>query len=256
MTRLSVVIITYNEEKNIERCLDSVKDIADDIIVVDSFSTDKTQQICLSKGVCFIKHKFEGYIEQKNFANAQAKYQHILSLDADEAISNELRKSILSVKNNWLYDGYTMNRFTNYCGKWIKHCGWYPDKKLRLFDKTKGKWTGLKIHEKVELMPKSAISFLKGDILHYSYYTIASHIAQANKFSDISAKILFSKNKKTSIFKIIFSPVIKFLCDYFLKLGFLDGFYGFVICKISAHANFLKYCKLIQFRRTKKHDKV
>ncbi len=244
MTQLSVVIITYNEEKNIERCLDSVKDIADDIIVVDSFSTDKTQQICLSKGVRFIKHKFEGYIEQKNFANAQAKYQHILSLDADEAISDELKKSILGVKNNWLYDGYIMNRFTNYCGKWIKHCGWYPDKKLRLFDKTKGKWTGLKIHEKVELTPKATTFFLKGDILHYSYYTIASHIAQINKFSDIAALSRFEKGKKTNLFKIFFSPVCKFIITYFIRLGFLDGFYGFVISVNSAHSTFLKLVKL------------
>src|ERR1035437_3751774 len=132
MIQLSVVIITYNEEYNIARCLESVKTIADDIVVIDSFSTDKTKEICESAGVRFVQHKFEGHIEQKNWAITQAKFPHILSLDADEALDGTLIKSILEVKNNWKYDGYYMNRLTNYCGKWIYHCGWYPDRKLRL----------------------------------------------------------------------------------------------------------------------------
>src|ERR1041385_5289202 len=130
--QLSVVIITYNEEKNIVRCLDSIREIADDIVVVDSFSTDKTEMICKEKGVRFIQHKFEGHIEQKNWAITQAKFPFVLSLDADEAPDEELKKEILKVKADANYDGYKMNRLTNYCGKWIRHCGWYPDTKLRI----------------------------------------------------------------------------------------------------------------------------
>ena len=143
MTQLSVVIITFNEERNISRCLDSVKDIADDVVVVDSFSVDKTEQICKEKGARFISHTFDGHIQQKNWAITQAKFPHILSLDADEALSDELKKSILEVKKNWKHDGYSMNRLTNYCGQWIYHCGWYPDRKLRLFNSKKGNWGGL-----------------------------------------------------------------------------------------------------------------
>ena len=251
MIKLSVVIITYNEEKNIERCLISIKDIADDIVVVDSFSTDETRKICQKYNVRFIEHKFEGYIEQKNFADAQAKYQYILSLDADEALSDELKRSILSVKNNWQYNGYRMKRFTNYCGKWIKHCGWYPDTKLRLFDKAKGKWTGLKIHEKVELTQKSTTFLLKGDLLHYSYYSISQHIETINKFSDIAVLAHSEKGKKSNLFKIIFSLLWKFVRIYFIKLGFLDGFYGFVISVNSAHSTFLKQVKLRELYKNK-----
>ena len=131
MTKLSVVIITFNEEKNIARCLDSIESIADDIIVVDSFSTDQTKQICSQFNVRFIQHEFEGHIEQKNWALQQAKYPHVLSLDADEALTEPLQTLVRSIKENWTADGYTMNRLTNYCGQWIKHCGWYPDRKLR-----------------------------------------------------------------------------------------------------------------------------
>jgi glycosyltransferase involved in cell wall biosynthesis len=130
MQKISVVIITYNEEKDIGRCLDAVKDVADDIVVVDSFSTDRTEEICKEKGARFVQHKFEGHIQQKNWAITQARYPHVLSLDADEVVSERLQKEILKVKENWQADGYYFNRMTNYCGKWIKHCGWYPDRKI------------------------------------------------------------------------------------------------------------------------------
>lgn len=125
MTPLSVVIITFNEERNLARCLASVKEIADDIVVVDSFSTDKTEAICKQYDVRFVQHAFGGHIEQKNWAITQAKYPHVLSLDADESLDDTLKKSILVAKNRWEFDGYTMNRLTNYCGKFIHHSGWY-----------------------------------------------------------------------------------------------------------------------------------
>ncbi len=244
MIKLSVVIITYNEEKNISRCLDSVSELADDIVVVDSYSTDKTEKICKSKNVRFFKHPFEGYFESKNYANTKALHPYILSLDADEALSDELKKSIAAVKKSWNFDGYSMNRLANYCGKWIRHGGWYPDKKLRLFDRRKGKWNGLLVHETYQLDDQADIGFLKGDLLHYTYYSIDEHINQADHFSTLSAKEYYSQGKKASRLKVLFSPVVKFFRDYFFRLGFLDGYFGFVIAKINAHTTFLKYSKL------------
>ena len=151
MLKLSVVIITLNEEKNIERCLQSVKDIADEIIVVDSYSDDRTEEICSEFGVKFIQQKFKGYVDQKNDGNALASHDYILSLDADEALSEELAASISQVKENWQFDAYAMNRLTSYCGKWIRHSGWYPDRKSRLFDRRKARWTGHLVHERVEV---------------------------------------------------------------------------------------------------------
>jgi glycosyltransferase involved in cell wall biosynthesis len=143
LIKLSVVIITFNEEKNIERCLRSVADIAEEILVVDSFSVDRTEEICRKYGVKFVNHSFEGHIEQKNWALEQTRFNHVLSLDADEVVSEALKRSIQYIRENWKDDGYSFNRLTNYCGQWINHCGWYPDKKLRLFDKTKGRWGGV-----------------------------------------------------------------------------------------------------------------
>lgn len=245
MPKLSVVIITFNEEKNIARCLDSVKNIADDIIVVDSFSTDTTEKICREKGIRFIKHTFEGHIEQKNWAITQAQYPHILSLDADEALDETLKKSILEIKISWTHDGYYLNRLTNYCGKWVHHCGWYPDKKLRLWDSRKGKWGGTNPHDKYELFDGDKnTGNIKGDILHFSYYTPDDHYKQVNYFTDILAKAQYKEGKKAPLFVLIFSPIIKFIRDYFLKLGILDGITGFAICRISAYATYLKYKKL------------
>jgi glycosyltransferase involved in cell wall biosynthesis len=250
MPKLSVVIITFNEERNIGRCIGSVLDVADEIIVVDSFSTDKTREICEKQGVKFIEHAFDGHIQQKNFAITQATYPHQLSLDADEALSEDLKAEILKIKNDWKFDGYRMNRLTNYCGKWIHHCGWYPDTKLRLYDSAKGRWSGVNPHDKFEMNPGSKIDFLKGDILHYSYYSVEEHIRQADKFSTIAAKELIGLGKSVSYFQIIINPVAKFIRNYILRLGFLDGFYGFLICRIAAHETFLKYTKARQIKRS------
>lgn len=244
MIPISVVIITFNEERNISRCLESVKDIADDIVVVDSFSKDRTEEICLAHGARFIPHVFEGHIEQKNWAAAQALYPHVLSLDADEALDDKLKQSIREVKQNWTHDGYTMNRLTNYCGHWVHHCGWYPDTKLRLWDSRKGAWGGTNPHDKYEMQPGSKIGHLKGDILHYSYYTLEDHYKQVKYFTTILAKAQYEKGKKAPLLTMYFSPVVKFLRDYIFKLGFLDGAAGFRICRISAYATFVKYNKL------------
>lgn len=243
MHKLSVVIITFNEERNIGRCLESVKDIADEIVVVDSLSTDETKSICESYGIKFIEHAFEGHIKQKNFAISQATYPHQLSMDADEALSNDLISEITKVKKNWQFDGYRMDRLSNYCGKWIRHSGWYPDTKLRLYDSRKGSWTGMDPHDKFEPEKGSSIEKLRGNILHYTYYTIEEHILQANKFSTIAANELVATGKRVYFFKVLLNPIAKFIRNYFLHFGFLDGFYGFLICQVTANETFLKYIK-------------
>ncbi len=241
---LSVVIITYNEEKNIERCLEAAQTVADDIVVVDSFSTDKTVDICQKKGVRCVLHPFEGYTQQKNYAITQARYPHILSLDADEVLSETLQQSILMVKNNWQCDGYYVSRLNNFCGQWIRHCGWYPDRKLRLWDSRKGRWEGDNIHEHFELQANCTSDHLEGELLHYSFTSIEQHIRQINKFTDISAEVLYRKGKRPTFYHFYLKPFFKFWWMYVFKLGFLDGFYGWVICINSAHADFLKYVKL------------
>lgn len=248
--KISAVIITFNEEQNIGRCLDSLNALADEILVVDSYSTDKTEHICSNKGARFIQNPFNGHIEQKNFAVSKAEHDYILSLDADEALSEELRKSILHVKNNWSYDGYSLNRLTNYCGKWIRYCGWYPDRKLRLWDRRKGSWGGVNPHDHVIMQRNSSTSHLSGDLLHYSYYTTKQHIAQINSFSDIAAHAAFEKGRKSHlVIDILLNPLFTFVKKYFLKLGILDGYYGFVISINSAFGKFLKYIKLRELNR-------
>ncbi len=245
---LSVVIITFNEEKNIGRCIDSVKEIADEILVVDSFSKDKTCEIAQNKGAKVIQHPFEGHIQQKNYAQSLAAHSLILSLDADEALSSELLQSIKTIKENPVAAGYTMNRLTYYCGQPIKHCGWYPDRKLRVWQCGKGAWGGMNPHDKFELFDLTAKkTHLKGDILHYSYYTVEEHYLQAEKFSTISAKAMFEKGKKVNKIRPYVSAGIRFLKDYFYELGFLDGKYGFTICKINSLTTFWKYRKLRNF---------
>jgi len=245
MTKISAVIITFNEEKNIGRCLKSLHGIADDIVVIDSFSSDKTEEICLSLGARFVSHDFEGHIQQKNWAITQALYPHVLSLDADEALDENLKQEILRIKKNWTADGYYMNRLTNYCGKWVRHCGWYPDTKLRLWDSRKGAWGGDNPHDKYELFEGNQHTIkLKGDILHYSYYTKEDHYKQVAYFTDILAKAQYKKGKKAPFLILLFSPIVKFIKDYFIHLGFLDGKTGFTICRISAYATFIKYLKL------------
>lgn len=245
MIKLSVVIITFNEEKNIERCLLSVKEIADEIVVLDSFSKDRTEEICKKHNVKFFQHAFDGHIQQKNRAITYASNEYVLSLDADEALDETLKISISDIKKNFINEGYYMNRLTNYCGHWVKHCGWYPDTKLRLWDRSKGHWTGINPHDKYELFSgdKNA-GHLKGDILHYSYYSIEDHYKQVEYFTTISAKAYFENGKKAPLFKLIINPVAKFIDHYLLKLGFLDGNAGYLISKISAYATYLKYKKL------------
>ncbi|HLG34662.1 MAG TPA: glycosyltransferase family 2 protein [Bacteroidia bacterium] len=244
MVSITAVIITLNEERNIERCIRSLRSIADEIIVVDSFSTDRTEEICRTLGVRFVQHKFEGYLEQKNYAWSLAAHDYVLSIDADEELSEPLRKSILEAKQNPMADGYTMNRLNNYCGQWIKHCGWYPDKKLRLAKKNYVHWGGENPHDKLLLHPGGIIRHLSGDLLHYSFSTHEEYRHQQKKFAEISAASYFKRGKRVSFLYPFLSGALKFLRNYFLNRGFLDGAVGWRICTTAARATFLKYKKL------------
>lgn len=239
--QLSVVIITFNEEKNIERCLLSVQSVADEILVVDSFSSDKTLEICEKYGARVIQNPFEGHIQQKNFAMKKAKNEWILSLDADEALTPELTLEIWKVKENATFKLYEMNRLTNYCGKWVKHCGWYPDTKTRLVNRNHAAWGGVNPHDKLLATNAESIGFLKGDLLHYSYYTKQDHLKQIEYFGKIAANELHQKGKTVGFATIYLKVIAQFIKSFFLKLGFLDGKTGWQISYLSAYATYRKY---------------
>lgn len=247
---ISVVIITKNEERNLARCLASVASIADDVVVVDSFSTDATERIAREHGARFVQHAFEGHIEQKNWAITQAKFPWVLSLDADEALDEKLQRSIAKVKRDSDATGYTMNRLTNYCGTWIRHGGWYPDVKLRLWDSRKGRWAGTNPHDRYELEAGAQVVHLDGDLLHFSYNSVSDHVRQADYFTTIAAKAYFEQGRTAPVWKLLLSPIAKFIGSYFVQVGFLDGYHGFLIARISAHATFQKYNKLRSLRHS------
>jgi len=248
-TKISVLIITFNEARNIGRCLDSVQDIADEVVVVDAFSTDETVSICRAKGARCIQHAFDGHIEQKNYALTRAQYDFVLSLDADEALDDTLRRAILAVKHSpHPAAAYTMNRLTNYCGQWIRHSGWYPDRKLRLFDRRLGRWGGQNPHDRVEMDAEAGSKHLPGDIHHYSYYTVDEHWQRAARYATIAAQAMHKKGKRATMLHLWINPVFKFFRNYFLKAGFLDGRAGWTICRISAVETLWKYQQLRDIR--------
>jgi glycosyltransferase involved in cell wall biosynthesis len=250
--KISAVIITYNEERNIGRCLDSLLDVVDEIVVVDSYSSDRTEEICRSYNAVFIQHKFTGHIEQKNWAILQANSPYILSLDADEALSTELKDSILKVKEKWTHDAYYFNRLTSYCGKWIRHTSWYPSRKLRLWDARKGSWGGVNPHDKYMMQRGATTKFLKGDLLHYSYYSLDEHLVQMNKFSSIMARSYYEQGRRVSFFTLTLRPFWRFFKDFIILRGFMDGFFGYIVSVNSAHEVFLKYVKLRNLYREEK----
>ena len=242
---LSVVIITFNEEANIARCLRALRGVGDDVLVVDSFSTDRTVEICRQHGARVVQNAFAGYVEQKNFATDQAEFDYVLQLDADEVLTDELRQSILAATQNWQHAAYSLARLTNYCGTWVRHGGWYPDRKLRLYDRRLGRWQGLLLHERYEVSAGQTTGPLAGDLLHYSYPSIAQHVRQLNKFTSITAQELALRGPaRVTLFHLLLKPFWKFVHGYVLRLGFLDGFAGLSIAALSAAGVFLKFAKL------------
>lgn len=254
MTKLSATVIVLNEEKKIGPCLQSLKKVADEIIVVDSLSTDRTREVCVSYGVTVIEQPFLGYIEQKNFALSKASHKHVLSLDADEALSDELIKSILKEKEKGFpADGYTMNRFNFYCGQWIRHGTYYPDRKLRLLDVNKGVWGGQNPHDKIMMQPNVTIQHLRGDLLHHTYQTEEEHRHQTDRFSTIAAKAMFDKGHRSYAYKLWLHPLAAFIKSYIIKLGFLDGKAGYQIARYTALHSYWKYVKLARLYREKRN---
>lgn len=242
---LSAVVICFNEEEIIESCLDALLHVADEIVVLDSFSTDRTAEICAGKNVSFYQQKFVDYGSQKNDAVKLCRFDHILSVDADEVLDDELISAILAEKEKGLANLYLINRKTFYCGQWIKHCGWYPDFKLRLWHKAHAGWNSNKLHETVEPLDSTQAALkLNGHLDHFSYRTEADHLKQLENFANFFASEYYTKGIKSSFAKMYLSPIWKFVKMYFLKAGFLDGRNGFWICWRSAYGVNLKYKKL------------
>ena len=254
MNKISAVIITKNEGRNIRRCLESLQGVADEILIYDSGSTDDTRTIASEYDVQVELVLWEGYAATKNKANAAARYDHILSIDADEALSDKLKENIIHAKAN-LSDAYSFNRLNNYCGKWIRHGGFYPDNKVRLFNRKNATWEGDSVHEVLRLRDPGStgqviqhIQHLEGDLFHYSYYTIEEHVARANKYSALAAERIAASGN-ASISKMLFNPWWRFVKTYLLKGGFRDGFYGFCFCAITSIEVFLKYAKALAIRK-------
>lgn len=244
MIKFSAVIITLNEEKNLRKCLESLIAVADEIVVLDSFSTDKTEEICREFNAVFVQQTFIGHIEQKNAALQIASHPYIISLDGDESLSTELQESIIELKHDWEYDGYYCRRRNFFCGEWIKHSHWYPNKKLRIFDKRRCHWDGLNPHDHIVMDKGSKTAQLDGDILHWTFQNISDFNKKIEYFSSISAHSYYRAGIKSNYFKIIAHPLWAFTKSYIVKLGFLDGYRGFIICTQTAHQTFLKYAKL------------
>ncbi len=255
MRTLSVVIITRNEARNLGRCLESVQRVADEIVVLDSFSTDETAAIAGRFGARVSQQSFAGYAQQKRDADSLATGEWILSIDADEALSPQLEASVLAFKSNTeppVNKAYKLSRLTNYCGSWIKHCGWYPDRKVRLYKKGSGDWHGENLHESWLLAGENPqYGILAGDLLHYSYYTLSEHVLQFDKFTEIAARAAVAAGKDCSVLKVWIAPKWRFFQMFILKRGFLDGYAGYLVCKFSAVAAQLKYAKIKQYRRQK-----
>lgn len=247
--KLTATIITFNEERNIERCIRSLEGVADEIIVLDSFSNDRTQEICEGLPVRFEQRAWQGYSESKNYLNGLVSTDYILSLDADEALDDRLKEAILAVKSNPNPQVYAVNRLTNYCGKWIKHSGWYPDVKVRLFPKDGSFWDGAIVHETLIFPKELTVEPLAGHLEHYSYYSQKDHRERADTYSRLTAQKMHAAGKKASVLKPYLSAIGRFVSMYLFKLGFLDGKMGLRIARISAQSNVLKYNELRRLNR-------
>lgn len=253
MVKISVVIITLNEEKNIGRCLRSVKPIADEIVVVDSCSTDQTKRICEEHKVCYYEQTFYGYGLQKIYATQRARFDHILSLDADEELSEELQSSVREAKNNWDKDYYIMNRMTNFCGQWIRHGEWFPDPVIRLFDRRKATWTSRKIHEKVMPREFQQAGFLKGYLLHYSYPSFSQYLRKTSKYAEMAAWELYRRGFHPGLYHFYIKPFYRFFIAFVIRRGFLDGYTGYYIARLTAFRLFLKFTKLKEMYEQKEY---
>jgi glycosyltransferase involved in cell wall biosynthesis len=242
MPKISAIIITRNEEKNIRRCLSSLG-WADEIVVVDSQSTDDTKKIASLFTPRIFDIRWEGFGKAKEYAKDNASHPWVLSVDADEVVTEDLKEEIQKIANSEnSLDGYYIPRKSNFLGKWIKHGGWYPDYVLRLFKKDKAKFSHFLVHEKVEL--NGEIGCLKNPLLHYTDPNFDHYLEKLNRFTSLGAEQLFREGKKAGVLDLIFRPSATFFKMYLMKRGFLDGISGFILAVSSAFYVFSKYVKL------------
>ncbi len=247
---LSVAIITYNEEENLPRTLKAIKDIASEIVIIDSYSTDKTREIAKSYGAKVFVEDWKGFRDQKNSLLDKCFQDWILFLDADEVVSQELKKNIVKALKNPDADGYLINRKTYYAGKFLEHV-WQPDWVLRLVKKSANpRWEGGNIHEYLKIDGK--VGKLKGYLYHYSYKDIEDHFKRSLKYAKISAKELHKRGKKFHLHNLILNPTWAFFRQYFLNLGFLDGVRGLAVSMSYLFSTFLKYLFLWELEQKEK----
>jgi len=239
--KISATIITLNEERNIARAIESLR-CADEILVVDSGSTDRTVEIAQKLGARVVESQWPGYANQKNFAAQQASYDWILSLDADESLSEALEAEIWKLKKSGPeFEAYVMPRLAQYLGRWIRHSGWYPDRKIRLYDRRKAQWEGSYVHESLKVDGK--IGRLEGNLLHFTCASLSEHLRAMDRYTTLAAEQLLATREKPTWSRMILDPPWTFAQTYFLKLGFLDGLEGLTIAYMAAFYNFLKFAK-------------
>jgi len=246
MASLSVVVMTYNESKHIGKCLESVATIADDTLVVDSFSTDNTVAIAREMGARIIENVFEGYIEQRRFCVENAKHELILALDADEWLSDELVEEIRAIKSSSSADCYTINRLSRIGDQWVKHGTWFPQFILRLFHKNKAVCSGRSPHDKIIAADNATTKKLTGLLYHQVNENFADRIDTINRHSTIAASTLKKEGVSPNIFRLVFKPLYRFINEYFFHLGLLDGRLGFFVGITAAYYVFLREIKLFE----------
>lgn len=254
--KISATIITLNEETNIKAACESVA-WADEIVVVDSNSTDATRTIAEACGARVIVNAWPGFSAQKQFAVEQAKHEWIFSLDADERVSEELQRSIDSLRQETnLADGYLVARRTYYQGRWIRGGGWYPDRQLRLFRKSMGHWKQRHIHESVTMNSGARVEKLEGDLLHYTSQDAAHHHRMiGERYAPLAARQMFEEGRRTSVLGVASAGPAAFIRSLILKGGLRDGFAGFTIASFAAHHAFLKHLMLWEKQAADKTDK-
>jgi glycosyltransferase involved in cell wall biosynthesis len=245
--KISATIITLTEERNIARAVESLR-CCDEILVVDSGSADGTLDIARKLGARVIETGWRGYAKQKNFAAAEAEQDWIFSLDADEALSEALEGEIWEIKNNGpRFDGYTMPRLAQYCGRWIRHSGWYPDRKLRLYHRAKAAWVGEYVHESV-VMHSGEVGALEGEILHFTCASVSEHLKTLDRYTTLAAQEVAARGAGIPIGRLLIDPAWTFVRTYFVHRGFLDGAEGASIAWMAALYTYLKYAKARQMR--------
>lgn len=253
--RLSVLLVTYNEESTVREAIESIR-WADEIVVVDSYSTDRTVEICRELGCRIFQRPWPGFREQKNFALEQCQGEWVLNLDADERVSPELKASIQAA----LQDpkdcvGFEIKRHTWFLGGWIDHSGWYPnDIVLRLFQRDKGRWGGYEPHASVEV--EGRVGKLEGDLYHYPYRDLAHHLEKMNRYSTSRAKALLAQGRKSGIKDLALRPVADMLKKLILKQGYRDGMRGLIVALLTAFSVFLKYAKVWEVRQNEALGRV